>query len=292
MNTLEYEDYETTQFNLANNLKEYNQVIRGPRYAGNEAVLEGYTPARSYGNVATEEIELDGYAPAQRYSYESVNEELDSYAPASRYDWGASTEEAVLDSYAARPEPTVREAQSFRPRIMECEQILGIKSNKGLPTVEAKYELLNFNKPMAEAEVEVEAKNEVAENVEYFTRVKLNAVGMVSVVSFVAVTLLVLSFIILNAVGISAGAARIATLEKSVATQSAALESVVAGNAATKSALDATLTEGYFITNGYTEAGVTEVTLEPAPAWTPLTNSTKSTSFFDALSKFLSGIFA
>jgi len=207
----------------------------------------------------------------------------------------------TLDAYETAPRPN--NVVTFRP---ELEQYVSRVKPAFNPIVADRYDLIIEEKqpepaPVAMRSVRDEVETEeVAENVEQFqTSFKLNAVGMVTVVSFIAVTVMIIAFIIANGITISSNAMKISTLQTANTTLSSQLAQVTAENQlfyqsyqeyvlANASVENLTFTE-YLETLGY--APVTATPVAPVIALTPQANLDHSTNLFDTICAFLSKIF-
>jgi len=208
-----------------------------------------------------------------------------------------------LEQYAT-PSPRGT-ATTFRPKIFDTDMEAIDFSTPGLPN---KYELnTDYAVPTKRAEPRtdvdtrsvaqrleetlIEPVAETEADTNFQTAFKLNAVGMVAVVSFIAVTLLVIAFIIANSISISGANSRIGDLQ---AANSALVQDIGVQqqhNAQTyqtraQDARDAVADPA----NGF--APVTPTQIPPAPAWTPApTNPEQTSNFFDQISRFFSRLF-
>jgi len=134
---------------------------------------------------------LDAYQAAPTHQEDKINISLDQYAthqPAHRTQTFAPN---LTDTY-------------IKPGIPTSHRELIDMSTGGFLLDEIEI-----------AETKVKAKEEVheKEDTQFTTRFKLNAVGMVAVVSFIAVTLMVIAFIIANSISIAGSKSRISALQ-------------------------------------------------------------------------------
>jgi hypothetical protein len=203
----------------------------------------------------------------------------------------------------AAPHAAQANETTFRPKLFHT------------PIDEIDYRLLNprheelIIQPELVVETEVETTAEVyqEQEQEYTTKFKLNSVGMIAVVSFIAVTVMVVAFIIANSIAISGSATRIANLRASNATNTARVQALQNQNQA------AQIDQQYYAdqrfenrvinTDGtitvqnsdgtYTILHPAEVITIPPnqPTWTAPADTTPRTSFFDRLSRFFSRLF-
>jgi len=141
-----------------------------------------------------------------------------------------------------------------------------------------------------EAKTETKIKAEIDTESNFQTVFKLNGVGMVAVVSFIAVTLLIIAFVIANSVAISNSAARIESLRSANYAIHADVLSQQAQNNQTydqraQEARDQVFAPG----SGYVP--VTPQQLPPSSPWTPAANPDASTNWFNQISRFFSRLF-
>jgi len=260
--TLEREQAIGTLFNLEHNLTEYNQLV-GHKYSHTMTELEGYAkPSEKY-NTSFEE-------KPTRFSRD------------------------MLQEYARPTKPNIvqTQPQTFRPKIVAPEIEVELKNS--LILEEPVAETIPFSVHAFEEET-VKA-TDVAPAQKYITSIKLNPAGMVAVVSFIAVTVMILAFIIANGIKIGANSANISAIES----ENAILATQVSAQAAENAEFVANYEAWFLQENGMTLeqymdiAGFVPVATAPAPevaAWTPIGNLDESTNLFDILSKFFSNWF-
>ena len=279
MATLLEKDFATEMlFDMEHNLSEYNKITRD-RYQGASA-LESYTPMTAEPKFVP--VQLDSYtpAPAAEPRQKFVPSGLDSYAPRPMNNAKPST--SMLESYT-KLTPVGRSAATFRPELVETESI-----EIDLPKqIELNYSLITAKYNDDEEE---QVESIITEQPQQFvSKLRLNAVGMVAVVSFVAVAIMILAFIIANSVAISSASARIASLQANNASIAASLDSAVAANQALYAERTAEITD--YVVGNPNYVHVPQRPIAEAQPWTVASTPSPNTSIFNEVSKFFSRIF-
>ena len=258
MDTTILEGYDTDTprvFKLEHNTAEYDRMMR-ERYE-----LEDYAPARQTAPCVIP-VELDTYdAPVRVNNAGSYRPELEEYARPTNRGVAYGAEPAHFETYET----------PARYDLLKSD----VEKNTEKDTI--------VDEVIAE-DIEIESVQDNSP-----VRLRLNAVGMVAVVSFLAAAVMILSFIIANAVTISGNASAISALSTTNAALTAELNSKIAENATlfeTRAEEIATLVKG---NPAYVEIPVSQ--LPQTPAWSPAPNVDASTNLFDWLSRVLSRIF-
>jgi len=324
MATLREREYATeTLFNLNHNLEDYRRVV-GEKYQ-NAPALEAYPTAEKFGYEmptlesydtpasvhTTYAPVLETYAAPTRNVNNQVSVDLETYAAPTR---AQTTYAPTFEGYVA-PRPSA----SFAPAQPSFETYAQPTRNNPMIGVE----LGTYNQPMSRknaivAEVRPDwgkiERQELENSIEYevsrqseedeavgFQPIRLNAVGMVAIVSFLCVAVMVIAFIVANAITISGNAAAISGLSTSNASIAQSVAAAQAGNAELYANYEAYLAEQGFLPADMTledyllsTGEYSYVAAEAMPvvaAWTPKGNPDASTNIFDAICKFLNSIF-
>ena len=261
-----------TLFNLEHNLTEYNNLVLD-----------------KYPDEIAEVSEPMAVETASMFAQPCIAVELEEYASPCASS-GSTTQE------------------TFRPKIFDTDITEIDFKTPGLPRKQQFSKIENIidiaphlatEQPEVATVAETEVKAEVETETNFETRFKLNAVGMVAVVSFIAVTLLVISFIIANSVSISNVGARINQLR----TDNTAIHQQIQNQQQRNNTAQSNQQDvARDMANNYQENGLIQVPPQQMPpsldggqnfaTWTPASSITTSgTGFFDWLSRILSRIF-
>ena len=152
---------------------------------------------------------------------------------------------------------------------------------------------------------EIKNEEKIESDTGFSTHFRLNAVGMVAVVSFIAVTCMVIAFIIANSVGIARAGTRIEGLQAGNVAMTQQLHDQQKLNEIEKNRIlenAGVLGDGGAFTQDKVAARediqfgtdtyvYTPPVTPPAGAWTPQQNPDTSTNFFDAIARFFNRIF-
>jgi hypothetical protein len=304
MATLLEKEYATHKlFNLEHNLTEYNRLV-GENGAYHDKI--------SMGAAA-----LDGYAkPSEKFNRpsESFNKLEEYSAPFQSANETFLTQKPVFEKYAAPKTafdsspciPVQLESYArpvfgtFRPKIVENELTYN-DFGTAAPTAkqpelvaEVNFDVLRDEHKYAHRETDIDAGIDT----QNFTRLKLSPVGMVAVISFLAVAVMIIAFVIANSIAIGTNSAKIENLSAQNSTLSG---QIVAQNAANASFLEhygsyyladkGMTVEQYIAANGYTTENITASAIPAGEAWTAQGNPDASSNLFDWFSKMLSKIF-
>jgi len=290
-------------FNLDHNLSAYNELV-AEKYSGSPAVqtVTEYENIKSETTSETQipamhSVNLAGYyTPAQGFSRVESSPAQETYAQTKNF----APQETVLEQYV----PAQRYS-AFRPKIFDQDTLAEIDfSSYVQPTTD---EVADTSQPILEVQFEqaqqqeIETVAETQELAEVTPIVKLNGKGMIAVISFIAVTMLVLALIIVNSVSISGAATRISALQVSTATAASIvadkeIENTQLYNKRVQDARNEVNAPSGEVTIGtQTESGYVYVGNNPVhiniPRWAIPKNPDSSTNFFDKMSQFLSKLF-
>jgi len=281
-------------FNLYENLTEYHQM-RDKKYADNPSIVTAPLQPTFQSYYTPMSFEQVPAAPAGQAPV------MQSFAPQPILDGYIQPQSARFDAttmgFQSYEQPTVTHSPTkvkkspFMPTIFGADlQAVDFKAQQvdhaapAVPTAELVAEF-PVDLPQAVADTE----EETATQTSFSSHFKLNGVGLVAVVCFIAVTILVVAFIIANSVAIKGASGRIAALRATnsgIVTELSALQSksaqVYEQRAADARAQVTAPNSGYF--------RITTETSPSAPAWVPPANEV-STNWFNEISKFLSKIF-
>jgi len=213
---------------------------------------------------------------------------LDAYQSApSRQDDMMSIS---LEQYDA-PEP----AQTFAPKIIEDYVKPGV-AHRNLIDVSTSGFLIDeieaVDEPVTQSVREVEEET----TTQFNTRFKLNNVGMVAVISFIAVTLLVLAFIIANSVSIGRADSRISALQAQNATDAAALaakQAEIAQLYQQRGDIIKEMIEEGLQPDDWEFLGQPQDIVQNVPngSWNNAPKSNGGGGFFDAIARFFNSLF-
>jgi len=273
----------TTIFNLRHNLAEYDQLVT-EKYADNPAVEQKSSPFQ--------DAPFQSFQPYQQHQQPAPQPILDGY-----YDCGntytqktAGFSPAVtLDQYTQTPSPARTRPATYRPKIYDPQLHEVDYVNAGLPQHNSGEDtrlVLEVNVDDAVPVIAKDAARDTEEMTSFKPAFKLNGIGMIAVVSFIAVTIMVIAFIIVNSVAISGASARIATLQAQNQEMSQEVSQLQASN-------NEIILDQQNIAQGLVNDGVlgpiTSGTLT-APAW-QVPPQAGSNNLFDAICKFFNKIF-
>jgi hypothetical protein len=200
---------------------------------------------------------------------------------------------AALDAYDIPSPPSVNvnfnERKTYAANVLGLDKY-GIKDEHKQLIAEIKVRDEDIE-PEPVIEKTVDRAEEIESDIGFTTHLKLNAVGMIAVVSFIAVTLMVLAFIIVNGIVIGKTNTKISTLRAENAAIQNSILAQQSINAAALSEASAGLTKEYYESLGYSKDNVEYVAI-PSGEWKPIGNPDASTNFFDGLAKFFNKLFA
>lgn len=263
-----------TLFSPVRDMSDYENLVE--RKYSNAPALESYVQPCQAGKVMPA---LD--------SYESVETKVRK-----------SPEIAVnLEPYAVA---TTKSETTFRPKIFDTNLEEIDFNTRGLPLKHEQPAETVAREPIHLADFLVDDKaapaavaektEEPVKEKEYVTRFKLNAIGLTAIISFIAVVVLVLAFIIVNSVSISGNNAKISRLK----TQNRELAATLSEQQ-NQSALVYQQMGDYIeqmVTdpvNGYSN-DIEVITVSP-DVWMPAGNADYHTNFFDQICNFFSRLF-
>jgi len=296
-------------FNLEHNLSAYNELV-AEKYSDSPAVqaVAEYESVSSKVTSETPEVSpiptmqpvsLAGYyAPAQGFSrVETAAPTQEAYAQTKNSSYASA--ETVLEQYVP-----AQKTSPFRPKIFDQNTLAEIDFSS---YVQPTDEIIDTTQPIMEVqpnceiEQEVETVTKVQELAEVTPIVKLNGKGMIAVISFIAVTMLVLALIIVNSVSISGASARISDLQAVNTTYASQvadkeIDNIRLHNKRVQDARDEVdAPEGEVPIGTQTDSGYVFVGTNPMhlniPTWLIPKNPDASTNFFDKLSQFGSKLF-
>ncbi|MDR0462022.1 MAG: hypothetical protein LBG88_01650 [Christensenellaceae bacterium] len=190
-----------------------------------------------------------------------------------------------LEQYVAPTPSYSTNSTTFAPNILDYEKP-GFQPKHRELIAEIEVEDIDIA-PQVENKVEKDA--DIQSDVGFTTHLKLNAVGMIAVVSFIAVTLMVIAFVIANSITIGKTGARIDALQSNNTEIAGKLLAKQTETTALYSDVTANISEEYLIGLGYAPVEVVEI---PEAKWIPQGNVDKSTNFFDAIARFFNKLFA
>ncbi|MCL2228544.1 MAG: hypothetical protein FWC00_01800 [Firmicutes bacterium] len=277
----------STTFDLKYNLTDYDELV-GSKYSDAPALEDYPTEDTVLTASPVVGIELEEYVSprANTRTYEPVT----TFAPKILEEPSVPTQ---FESYAVptKQYSTSNDTEYALPGLPESHSNYIIEDvRKSYPTRRHDTEV----DVQSNTRIQPDAYTSVDTETNFETRIKLNSVGMVAVVSFIAVTIMILSFIIANGIAISAGSSAISTLqaENAALTQSlsaAQAESSAAYQAATNAAREL-VADGAAAANGFSPVGPVQTI--PPSNWTPAPNPDVSSNFFDRVAQFFNRLFS
>jgi hypothetical protein len=327
---IEYD--EGHMFDLNHNLAEYEQLVEN-KYVGSD-VLEEYAPRgsnrSSRGAQALDDYlvssnaknRIDDFSSRASFAvdldtYEKPTRNASHLFPSEQFRRPSETYSAPAPELTSYQKPTATgRSTSFHEELFDTSldevDYAALSKPKEMEKRAAEIVIdVNLANERAEAKETFYEKHEKTENpkdnAEYITSYKLNNVGMVAVVSFIAVTLLVIAFIIMNSVNIVGNsmainnlAAQNSALSMQISTATGANAAAAEGNLVAEFAKYGIIIESansvtaeqaaqYAIKKDYVMATVNPPIV--TEAWTAQTNPDASSNFFDKVSKFLSKLF-